>query len=201
MTASRPGTVRAAAASRLLHGFASARPGMSGSSAAVPTVATTTACRAVSEIVVPDSSVTSTTRSEPFRPCARYRVIPAEPSQDTCPSSFQSEAKTSRRRSTAATARSPETASRTPGSCLAARRAAVCAAAPWSACTPARNTRRPPVGGTGGRDRHGAGLRRWGRPAPGRGCLVPRPCRSPVSGSRSPSPGRGGRRDPGRGRR
>ena len=95
---------------------------MSGSRALLP-VATTTACRAVSKVAVPSVLVTSTTRSELIRPWPRCSAIPAELSQDACPSSFQLEAKESRRRSTAATSSSPVTASRAPGSWRAARSA------------------------------------------------------------------------------
>jgi hypothetical protein len=111
MTASRPGTSLAAAASRLVHGAASRSPVMSGTSALLP-VATTTACRAVSVVVAPSPPVTSTTRSELILPRPRCSAIPAESSHDTCPSSVQFEAKESRRRNTAATSSSPVTASR-----------------------------------------------------------------------------------------
>ena len=123
MMARRSGTALVAAASRLVHGVASRSPSMSGTSAPVP-VATTTACRAVSTVVAPSSPVTSTTRVELIRPCPRYSEIPAWSSQDACPSSFQFEAKESRRPSTAATSRSPVTASRAPGTCRAAWSAA-----------------------------------------------------------------------------
>ena len=70
MTASRRGNLLAATVSRLVHGFASRRPSMSGTSALLP-VATITACRAVSVVVVPSAAVTSTTRAPAIRPWPR----------------------------------------------------------------------------------------------------------------------------------
>ncbi len=68
-----------------------------------------TACRAVSVVapawpVFPASSVlpTTTVRSPASRPCPRTRSILAESSQPTCPSSFQSWVKESRRLNTSA---------------------------------------------------------------------------------------------------
>ncbi len=122
MITSRPGISFADAASRLVHGRASRSPAMSGTSALLP-VATTTAWRAVSVVVVPATPVTSTVRSPLIRPWPRNRSIPADSSHETCPSSFQFDANESRRLSTAATSSSPVTASRAPGSCRAARRA------------------------------------------------------------------------------
>ncbi len=123
MIASRPGTAVAAAASLLVHGLASRRPGRSGSSAPLP-VATTTACRAVSVTRAPSAPVTSTVFSDTIRPWPLCRAIPTDSSQATWPSSFQCEAKESRRASTAAASISPVTASRAPGNCRAALNAA-----------------------------------------------------------------------------
>ncbi|MEV0347641.1 hypothetical protein AB0H88_17895 [Nonomuraea sp. NPDC050680] len=67
MTANRPGTALAAAASRLVHGAASRKPRRSGSSAPLQ-VAMTTACRAVNVTGTPSSPVSSTTPADKIRP-------------------------------------------------------------------------------------------------------------------------------------
>ena len=91
---SREGAALALVASRLVHGLTPASAG--GTSAFVP-VATTTACRAASV-----TSPTDTRRSPASRACPRTREIFAPLSHSTCPSSFQSCVKVSRRASTSA---------------------------------------------------------------------------------------------------
>ena len=66
-TTSRRGAASALVASRLVHGAASARPGIGGSRGAVP-VATTTACSARMVTVPPSGRSTSTVRSPARRP-------------------------------------------------------------------------------------------------------------------------------------
>ncbi len=122
MTTIEVGTTSTLVASRLVHGCDSARPGMSGRSAAVP-VETTTACAASCSVTDPSGAVTVTRRGPEMRPWPRARSMPMPSSQLTCPWSSQELVKESRRFRTAATSSSPVTASFDPATARAARRA------------------------------------------------------------------------------
>src|SRR5207244_2435923 len=79
-------------ASRLVHGFASRRPGTGGTMGTVP-VARVTAWRAESSIVPPPGWSTTTHRSPASLPLPRTRSIPCLSSHRTWPSSFHPWAK------------------------------------------------------------------------------------------------------------
>jgi hypothetical protein len=124
-TASRRGTTSLLVASRLVHGFASARPGTGGTAASLPT-ARTTACRAVNTWVEPSCAWTTTRFSPSSRPCPRTAWVPVPSTHRTWPSSSwrwpSKPVKESRRLSTAAGSSGPTSM---PGSRVAASRTSI----------------------------------------------------------------------------
>ena len=122
MMARLAGTCWTLVASRLVHGFASRRPSMSGISGSDP-VATVTACLAVRTRTVPSAAVTVTCLGPVIWPWPRARAIPAPSIHCTWLSSFQSLVKVLRRLRTAGTSSLPVTASAAPGTAWAARSA------------------------------------------------------------------------------
>ena len=141
MIASLAGGCLTLVASRLVHGFASARPTIGGTSGSEP-VETTTAWRATRVTSVPSGRSTTTRRGPARRPDPRSSWMPTLSSHPTAPWSLQSETQWSRRRSTASTSSDPVTASAAPARAAPHAGRLRSGAGSSRGCTPSTSTRR-----------------------------------------------------------